>query len=166
MSDVNEELVRRYYELHGYFVRSNVRYRFATDKGAGWSDIDLCVLHPVTRDAAIVEVKGWHTERVSPSYLRAWPRLFHFVRSEATEAATKLFGHSDFRRVLVLSRLGSKGRDEILAYAAERGVTILEFPEVLNYLIEATPTNLDAGSETEHVIRMLKIYGLTAPSTP
>ena len=36
MADVNEELVRRYYELQGYFVRSNVRYRLKTEKGAGW----------------------------------------------------------------------------------------------------------------------------------
>jgi hypothetical protein len=70
--DPNEELVRRWYEVHGYFVRSNVPYSYRTERGSGWSDVDLCVLHPRTGDAAAVEVKGWHTAAISPSYLRAW----------------------------------------------------------------------------------------------
>jgi hypothetical protein len=107
MSDVNEELVRRYFELQGYFVRTNVRYELRTEKGMGYSDIDLCVLHPLSGDAAIVEVKGWHAERVTPSYLRQWPRLFYFVRPEALAAATGLLGRDDFRRVLVVSRPAS-----------------------------------------------------------
>ena len=167
MSDVNEELVRRYYEQHGYFVRANVRYAFKTEKGSGWSDIDLCVLNPVTGDAAVVEVKGWHTERITPSYLRHWPRLFHFVRPEAISAAETVFGHSNFRRVLVLSRLGvdEMGREEVIAYARERGVEIMEFREILQYLIQNNPANMDAGNESEHVIRLMKIYGFLKPTT-
>jgi hypothetical protein len=77
--DANEDIVRRYFELGGYFVRTNLPYQFRTDKGSGWSDIDLCVIHPRTGDAAAAEVKGWHTERITPSYLRDWPRLFYFT---------------------------------------------------------------------------------------
>ncbi len=32
VADVNEELVRRYFELKGYFVRTNVRYKLKQDK--------------------------------------------------------------------------------------------------------------------------------------
>jgi hypothetical protein len=46
--DANEEIVRRYFELGGYFVRTNLPYQFRTDKGSWWSDIDLCVIHPRT----------------------------------------------------------------------------------------------------------------------
>jgi hypothetical protein len=165
VSDVNEELVRRYFELQGYFVRTNVRYEFRAARGMGHSDIDLCVMHPLTGDAAVVEVKGWHTERISPSYLRQWPRLFYFVRAEALQAASELLGRDDFRRVLVVSRLGVQGRDEVIAYARERQVEILEFPDVLSYLIEHTPTRRDAGSESEHVIRLMKVYGLLRDDT-
>jgi len=162
MSDVNEELVRRYFELKGYFVRTNVRYEFRTEGGMGYSDIDLCVLHPLSGDAAIVEVKGWHTERITPSYLREHPRLFYFVRPEALAGARALLGRDNFRRILVLSRLGVRtpGREAVTAYAHERGVEILEMPEVLRFLIELTPTGRSAGSESEHVIRLMKIYGL------
>lgn len=160
MSDV-EELVRRYFELRGYFVRTNVRYRIQQERGTGWSDIDLCVIHPIDGDAAIVEVKGWHTERITPGHLRAWPRIFFFTRPEATEAAKALLGRDDFRRVLVVPRLSDRSAETVTEYAAERGVEILEMPIVLRYLIENTPENLSAGSESEHVIRLMKIYGLT-----
>jgi hypothetical protein len=33
MPEYNEEIVRRYFELKGYFVRSNIPYKFA--KGTG-----------------------------------------------------------------------------------------------------------------------------------
>ena len=98
MTEVNEELVRRYFELQGYFVRMNVPYSYRTPKGMGWSDVDLCISHPKSRDAAAVEVKGWHTESISPGHIRNWPSLFNFVRSEALDAVSDLFGHSEFRR--------------------------------------------------------------------
>jgi hypothetical protein len=159
VSDVNEELVRRYYELQGYFVRTNVRYEMRSERGMGRSDIDLCVYNPVTSDAAIVEVKGWHKERISASYLRHWPRLFYFVRPEALAAASTLLGRNDYRRVLVVSRLG-KDPTAVVEYAAEHGVEILEYPDVLRYLIDHTPIDADAGSESEHVIRLMKLYSL------
>jgi hypothetical protein len=161
--DANEEIVRRYFELRGYFVRTNILYQYRADKGMGWSDIDLCVLHPRNGDAAAIEVKGWHTERITPSYLREWPRLFYFTRPEATEAVAALLGRSDFRRVLVVGRLGDRGREEVIAYARERGVEIMEFAPILARLIADTPINRSAGSDAEHMIRVLKAYGFVTP---
>jgi hypothetical protein len=165
MLDANEEIVRRYFELRGYFVRTNIPYRFRTDKGAGWSDIDLCVLHPRSGDAAAVEVKGWHTEAITPSSLRDWPRLFYFVRPEATAVISELLGRDDFRRVLVVSRLGERGRAEVIDYARERGVEIMEFAAILEDLIANTPLDRSAGSDAEHMIRVLKTYGFVASSS-
>ncbi|MGH3115836.1 MAG: hypothetical protein ACRDQ2_01720 [Gaiellales bacterium] len=159
MSDVNEELVRRYFELQGYFVRTNLKYEYRTPKGMGWSDVDLCVLHPITGDAAAVEVKGWHMESITPSYFRDWPSMLYPTREEARRAVVELLGRDDFCSVLVVSRIGPRGGAEVLAKAAEAGVEILEFRKVLDFLIEHVPRNRDAGSESEHVIRLLKIYG-------
>ena len=165
MSDVNEELVRRYYELQGYFVRTNVKYEYRTAKGMGWSDVDLCILHPLTGDAAAVEVKGWHMEAITPAYFRGWPSMLYFTRDEARRAVAALFGREDFRSILVVSRVGARGRSDVLAKAADAGVEILEFRTVLEYLIEHVPKNRDAGSESEHVIRLLKIYRLVGGQT-
>lgn len=86
--------------------------------------------------------------------------MFYFTRPEASRAVEALLGKSTYRRVLVLSKLADRGRTEIVAYAADRGVEILEFPEILRFLISETPTGQSAGSETEHVLRLLKVYGL------
>jgi len=159
MIDPNEELVRRWLELRGYFVRTNVPYRLRTETGAGWSDVDICAINPHTNEALAVEVKGWHTERITPGHLRNWPSLFYFTRDEATAAIASVLGREDFRRLLVISQLGVRGGDEVISYARERGVEIVEFPTVLQELIEGTPLDRSAGSDTEHVIRVLKAYG-------
>ena len=162
--DPNEEIVQRYFELQGYFVRTTIPYEFRTESGAGWSDIDLCVVHPRTGDAAAVEVKGWHTERITQSSLRSWPSLFNFTRPEATAVACELFGPEHFRRVLVVDRLGDHSRNEVCAYAGDQGVEILEFAPILADLISETPVNRSAGSGAEHMIRLLKAYGFLAPN--
>ena len=121
---------------------------------------------PKTGDAAAVEVKGWHTERFTPSYLWSWPQLFYFARAEATAAVTALLGRDDFRRILVVSRLGDRGREEVVTYANERGVEIMEFAPILSDLIARTPLDRSAGSDAEHMIRVLKTYGfVTEPGS-
>jgi hypothetical protein len=47
MGEFNETLVRRYFELDGYLVRTNVRYPVPN----GYSDVDLVGLNPRTGDA-------------------------------------------------------------------------------------------------------------------
>jgi hypothetical protein len=162
VTDVNEELVRRWFELRGYFVRTNLPYRHRTANGVGWSDVDICALHPHTNDAVALEVKGWHTEAISPSYISRNPELFQFLREEATAAITDVFGREDFRRMLVVGRIGPQKRDEVIAFAQARGVEMLEFTPILEELIAGTPTNRSAGSDVEHAIRVLKTYGFVA----
>ncbi len=146
--------------LQGYFVRSNLPYKFSKPTGGtGWSDLDLCAVHPRTGDAAAVEVKGWHTEAITPAHLHEWPSLFYFTREEATKAVRAVIGDRDFRRLLVVGRLGAHGRQEVLAYAAHKGVEILEFPIILKALIAATEPGRSADSAYEHMIRVLDVYG-------
>lgn len=160
MADDNEEVVRSYFELKGYLVKTNILYEDRSSaRGMGWSDVDLCVLHPRTGDCAAVEVKGWHTERISPSYLKEWPQLFHFTRPEALAAVEGVLGRSDFRRILVVGQLGPQKADEVIAYAQERGVEILQFPEILQELIDLVPLGRSAANHSEHMVRVLKAYG-------
>jgi hypothetical protein len=152
--------VRRYFELQGYFVRSNIPYKFIkATGGAGWSDIDLCAFHPVRGDALAVEVKGWHTEAITPSHSRDWPSMFYFTRPEATQAIREAIGDRDFDRFLVVGRIGVRGRDEVLAYAHSQGVKILEFKDILKELIDRTEAGRTADSGYEHMIRVLNAYG-------
>lgn len=55
MTEPNEEIVRRDFELRGYFVRSRVAYRVLN----GYSDIGLVEIHRDPEQMPIaVEVKG------------------------------------------------------------------------------------------------------------
>ena len=161
VSDPNEELVRRWLELRGFFVRTNLPYYLPSVKGAGWSDVDICAIHPHTGDALAVEVKGWHTGNTTLSTL-ADPSHYYFARPEASAAIEALFGHSNYRRILVVGRIGPKlNPGEALQYVQSRGVDeIVEFPTILDELVSLTPKSRSAGSDLEHAIRVLKVYGL------
>ena len=119
MTDVNEEIARQYFEENGFLVRTNLRYYINKNGGGpgGLSDIDLVVanMKPVdlgdlpfvlsTDDLkgiskASIEVKGWHTERITPK-TNNFNRLSHFIRKEATEAVTNFFGTCKFKKILI-----------------------------------------------------------------
>lgn len=157
MADVNEELVRRYFERQGYFVRTNVAYR---SEKPGHSDIDLVAYRPMDKSALAVEVKGWHMDSFTPSTLKEW-KVFGFKSPEAEAKLGELFPTGvEIDYVLVVGSLGRSKGDEVIATARERGVKILEFDAILRYLIKEVAKNENAPSEGEHVIRLLKIHQL------
>jgi len=73
MTDVNEEIVKAYYEAQGYIVKTNhyyVKKKVSEDGkkvGYGASDIDLIIMHPQTNNKAIISVKGWQNDVVKKS---------------------------------------------------------------------------------------------------
>jgi len=91
----NETIVRHFFELNGFLVRTNVKYWVSGKRGGGDSDIDLVVynlnpdkLNPpqafiLTVDElagirqAIVETKGWHTESFTEGLIKNTPRIFN-----------------------------------------------------------------------------------------
>lgn len=160
MPDANEEIVRRHLELDGYFVRSRVRYKYrVSGGGAGWSDVDLC---GITADglAVAVEVKGWHTEKITVSYVKDWPALFYFaVRPEAASALAQVLGTDTYRKVLVVGELGPSGGQAFRDHATTLGVEVLTFAAILRRLIDETELGPDAVTDGEHMIRLLKRYG-------
>jgi len=169
LTDVNEEIVRQYFELKGYFVQTDVPYfkpkGQTGKKSSGYGDIDLIVTNPkTTSDNAIVGVSGWHTERITPSYAKDWgDRLFSFVSPLALATATQLLGTQEFKKILIVSRLGSKqsSKRAFINEAKKRGVTdVIEFPDILKQLIALVKTEPSYDSEVLQILRLLKIYDL------
>ncbi len=166
MTDINEEIVALYFELKGYFVHKNLKYEIKKGKTKGESDIDLVVFKEnPKRDEfkrAIVEVKGWHNETFSLSYFEddRENRIYYFVRKEAIEAAEKFFKAKDFERVLVVPELSKKQRESCIREAKKRGITkILEFKEILDYIIQKTKWNKNYKDSTiQQVVRLFKLY--------
>lgn len=146
MTDVNEEIVKAYYESQGYIVKTNhyyVKKKFKEDKklGQGPSDIDLIVMHPKTGDKAIISVKGWHNDVVRKSNIKKWEEKDYMklrLDPQTVEAGKSFFGGSNFRKILVLSCFKEEEREELQQelkkfYGYDE---ILDFPSILKDLID------------------------------
>lgn len=109
MAEVNEELLKKYFETQGYLVITNKRYMVKGDKGGvGYADIDLIILHPISNYKAIVQVKGWHTMIFTKKYCISEKRIFNFLSAESLLCAKEFFGTPHFKKILVVSTLPSK----------------------------------------------------------
>jgi hypothetical protein len=160
MVEVNEEIIRQYLELQGFFVKNDVKYfqekAKTGKKGSGWSDIDLLAIHPDGR-RYLIEVKGWHTEWFTGSY---FDKKEPYINNLAREETTKLFRSEDFKTILVVPAIGPKSQESVLKLAKEEGIDdIWEFKEILKELIRNVQENISYDSEVLQVIRLLKVYG-------
>ncbi len=150
MTDVNEEVVKAYYEAQGYIVKTNnyyVKKKFSEEgkkKGQGPSDIDLIIMHPITKDKAIISVKGWHNDVVRESNIKKWlgkDNMKLKIDSQTIEAGKSFFGDDNFKKILVLSCIDKENYNELKReletfYGYD---LVLDFPTILNDLIEGNP---------------------------
>lgn len=165
MSDVNERVVQRYFELKDYMVTTNLKYMIKK-KSSGESDIDLAILRINPLDMAIVEVKGWHTETFNMSYFTCKNpddyrfRILHFIRPEALKVAKDFFKTDEFRKILVVPELSCKDKEKIVKFLKDKhDIEILEFYPILKEVISLTKTNKNyRDSEFQQTIRLLKAY--------
>lgn len=73
----------------------------------------------------------------------------------------KLIGKNRaFRRVLVVPPISDRQRSEVEAYAAERDVELLEWPNLIREMISFIHKrrNENARNQTDHVLRVLLNY--------
>ncbi len=109
MSGFDENIVREYFELNGFFVRQLRKYAVQSRKKRTDEEIDLVVYNPqpkavegvsgfqlFSRDIeriqrAVVVVKGWHTSRFTPSMLKSGRRIFDFLKTDVIQQAGELF---------------------------------------------------------------------------
>ena len=152
MAGFDDNLVREYFELNGFFVRQSRKYAVQSRRKRADEESDLLVINPSPRrDAtpafqlfgsdlaavgrAVVAVKGWHTTKaVTPAMIRKGD-LLEFVRKEAVEAARDAFadlageglgepGGAPLAKILVLPGLPTSEpqRGESIALLREHGV--------------------------------------------
>ncbi len=167
MTDVNEEIVAKYFELKEYMVYRNLPYSIET-KHAPDSDIDLMIYNPKNpKDKAIVEVKGWYTEGFTLNYFKKVSELYNFVRSEALKKAEEFFGDKNFKRILVIPKLpkDQNKKKEIFTYVKTKGVgEVIELEPILKYIFEKIEENKNyRDSEFLQTIRLIKIYKINIP---
>ena len=109
MAGFDENIVREYFELNGFFVRQSRKYAVQSRKKPVDAEIDLVVYNPqapveaqergfqlFSSDMAkirraIVVVKGWHTSRFSPATLKSSGKVFDFLKKDVLNKSEGLF---------------------------------------------------------------------------
>jgi len=178
MAEVNEEIVRRFFELSGFLVRANFGFKLPK-KGSPDSDIDLLIYHPkhehtppgkvILEDAkdlvgikcAAVEIKGWHENTFTIGLIKQ--NNFNFTGKPATEAVHEAFGEEPFAKILVVSEFSKVPKNRGLAadmLKKDKGVDhVIEFPTILQHIANEVKSNKNyRESEVLQVVRLLKRY--------
>ena len=182
MADTNTQVVREFLEANDYTVITNRKFQLQKAEPAGRHSIDLLGRNmsplpsenplPMRLQAdhmryisnVIVDVKGWHSHRFSPSVLSSMKELFYFVSPPAIEFANSVFGGAPFKSILVISEAPATeeiwlSMEEILR---EKGIDhVLEFPTILSHLISHVEVGVNyTESDILQLLRFLKRYGL------
>lgn len=157
MGNLNEEIVKQYFELKGYYLQSDVKFPVP----GNYSDIDLIGLSSSGKPV-IVEVKGWHTTSVGKAL--GVGEIDAFLKNERVwKKAEAHLGKSrtEFEKIYVFSELGKDSREAVKKYGEANGVNVLEFPEILVYLFKNTETGPEPSSEVLQMVRIIKQFDKT-----
>lgn len=181
MSAVDENIVREYFEAHGFLVCQRRKYIVQARQKTGVEEIDLVVLNPratgeslndfeITSESlshvarAIVAVKGWHTEVFAPGVLAHQPKIFRFVEKRAIEEAQRVVGGDTLTKILVVPGLprDAKTRARSIEVLKGKGVdAVISFRAILRELIAGVHTNRNyQKSDLLQILRLLKNYDL------
>jgi len=181
MAAVNQDIVREFFEMHGFLVRQDRKYIM---RGKTEDDgIDFLVWNPKKRERAgelpfvltsddigrveraLVVVRGWHTEVFSAAVLENSPEIFRFVSPAVLKQALQAFGlDSEPMKILVVPALptGAEAKDESIKTLRAKGIdAVIPFKTILAELITQIETNRNYDkSDVLQVIRVLKNYKL------
>lgn len=182
MADTNARIVREFLEAHNFTVITNRKFQLQKADPPGRYSIEILaknMRYTESEDSlpmrlqpshmrfipnAIVDVKGWHTNRFSPSLLNSAPDLFYFVSPEPLAFAREMFGEAPFKSILVISELAVTQDvwPEMEEKFREKGIDhVIDFPTILGFLISHVEVSHNyIESDTLQMLRLLKRYNL------
>ena len=171
MSGFDENIVREYFELNGFFVRQLRKYQVQSRKKRFDEEIDMLIYNPkadkkmkplgfqlfsndiVNIHQAIVVVKAWHSSRFTPAILRSGTKVFDFLKKDVLNKVNDYFdfnemdlGKNDavFKKILIIPSLpsGEPHRSESITLLKEQGIDgIISFATILESLIKSIEIN-------------------------
>lgn len=112
MAGFDENMVREYFELNGFFVRQLRKYQAYPRKKRSEEVVDLMVHNSeVPKDAlsggfqlfsaditrikrAVVVVKAWHNSRFTPAMLKSSSRAFDFLKKDVLNKVEDVFQYA------------------------------------------------------------------------
>lgn len=181
MSAVSESIVRDYVEGLGFVVTQPRKYQVVARAKRPDEEIDLLAWNPRAVGeppapgvwtgtelrrvrAAVIGIRGWHTERFSPSALADSPEVLRIGGADVLKEAAKRLGVETVTPVLCLPALPASPDLRKKALAMIRGsgiVGVLPFRTILIELSSMVHTHLVYDkSDVMQLLRILKTYGL------
>ena len=193
MSGFDENIVREYFELHGFLVRQVRKYQVQSRRKVAEEEIDLIVYNPTYAPGdrepnfllfaselpyihrAVVVVKAWHTiHKFTPNLLKSSSEILKFVEKsvarniEGSFTDTEEEKGQDLKRILVLPGLPTSEpyRGESIQLLRDKGVDgIISFRAMLLDIIQKVEVNRSyQKSEFLQILRVLKNYDLLKDS--
>lgn len=193
MSGFDENIVREYFELHGFLVRQVRKYQVQSRRKEAEEEIDLIVYNPTyaadVREPnfllfaselpyihrAVVVVKAWHTiHKFTPNLLRSSSEILKFLEKSVSKNIEGSFTDTieekapDLKRILVLPGLPTTEpyRSESIQLLRDKGVDgIISFRAMLLDIIQKVEVNRSyQKSEILQILRVLKNYDLVKDS--
>ncbi len=179
MSAISENIVREYFELHGFFVRQQRKYVAPSRREDDQADFfvwnplgspDKTALPFVLGDddlqrvpRAMVVVKGWHTDTFSPGLLANAPEIFRFLEPVALKRAAQQFGgDAPVLKLLVVPALpaSDEAREQSIGLLRAKGIdAVIPFRAMLASLVASIETNRNyQKSDLLQTLRILKNY--------
>jgi hypothetical protein len=176
---ISEQIVREYFELHGFFVRQ--QRKFIAPARREDDEADFTVWNPRAQTSAallpfvlsdgdmrfiaraIVVVKGWHTETFSPAVLANAPEIFRSLAPDALKRAAHQFGDDGaLLKLLVVPALpqDEESRRQSIELLRAKGFDgVISFHGILHDLIASIETNRNyQKSDLLQTLRILKNY--------
>ncbi len=182
MSAVSDAIVREYFESLGFLVTQPRKYQVIARSKRADEEMDLLAYNPNARgkppangrlwnsthlrrvSCAVVGIRGWHTDRFSPSLLELSPEVFRFAHPDVVRQAGRLMGRGTVTTVLCVPALPADPARQARALAMlhERGVQgVISFRTVLLELAAMVDTSRNyERSDLLQILRILKNYGL------
>ena len=178
MSDLNLQIVREYFELNHFLVRTHWQHEESARNPELGSMLFVEHISPepgtagflplpeeVCRIArAVVEVRAWHGDRFYPSVIEGNTVLGHVAEAETLALAESVFDSPDFTTILVISELPAsiEPRERAIALLRDFGIGhVLEFSTILRETLSRISAHGNyAPSQTLQTMRLLKRYGL------
>ena len=179
MADVNEVIVREFFEGCGFLIRTNRKFVAKGRREKRGIDFFVSNLHPLpsneptgfildgesvkTINQAVGRIEPWHTDRFYRSVILRDERLFDLLSPESLEEAQEIFKNSDFKKILIISRLPANPKmlDESVKTFKEKGIDhILTFTTIIWEVMKNIKSNKNYYNNSLELLRILKQYRL------
>lgn len=190
MSSFDEDIVREYFELNGFFVRQLNKHQVRPRKRTTDESVNMLVLNPNAREEsrqmnfqlfsvdmsavrqALIIMYSWQYTRITPAILKSNSRLSDFLKKEILKRVIEPLSADNeavedieaFKKLVVVPGLPTADpyRSESIELFKEQGIDgVIALSTILEHWLRTIEVNHSYHkSKLLQLVRVLKIYDM------